>query len=505
MITGGLVDASWYAGAHNLKRETSPNISRASTFIARHDSVFDSNRASQEEDEDEDDEYDRFNETTLSASLSDSPLDGVNYFAEQQRFESAEASLGSASTSSSIKSSSFHSSIPPSVRSYSGGSAVKTPASQSSSLTVRLQTGTTLGLVPNQSISFESLFIEDSEEEDEQGDDDDDEEDDEESDADSTEDDDVDVVQGVGDSRRFDFRSFNTAALLSSSASGNSSVDGPSSSLEEEEFDVETMWNTPKPFPPQSQHEGLGTFSRRPFKLVPSPSSKEPPVTVVNRESELDDRGYVSGSFDEAPRVALTDLLGMAGHQWQSSTAESNLSTSKSGSSSDLNISEILGLHRDNLWEDASQSGQEGDEDSNLADAFYDDCDQEALLAGTRIDQEIAEIRSRLLQAVQNTLSATRVSSTSTISTNSAGASSSTEGGSSPFFSFHNKLDDPASSTSRGIDSDSIISQYSMQSRFSSTITPGGDLSSSSGLAVGMLSSTAEQDKSVLSTFSLDL
>ena len=510
----------------------SPDLSCASTFVARHD------LATCEIDEAlpaEEDGYDRFNETTLSASLSDSPL-AYDYIAtEQPLTANSSASLASASPSASVsasvsgspstrpsksiedfvgeafaldspsrKSSSFHSSVPPST-SYSSSAAARTPASPAS-ITVRLQSETAQSVNPGQSVSFESLFIEDSEEDDDDGDDDNNDDDDNGVEEEEEEDDDGDDFEGEGSSAYLPEPSNESATFgMTFSAHNNSYMESPASSMDEEDFEM----YTPRPFPPQSEHHGLGTFSRRPFKLVPSPTSAVPNV-VENDNDNQHGLGNVDDDDDDDDDAdndgpALTDLLGISGGQasFQDETADSMSSTS------DLNMSDVLGLKRESLWEKASLSSQEEESYADAAQQNDEDggVDREEQAAGSRIEQEIAEMRARLLEAVQKTLSVTQALSSS------RAASATSPSGSSPFFSFHNKTGADLShsdESSTGGDaatptatSDLDFLGISQHSLLSNSQLSGGPLSSSGGQLSGGPLSSGEQ--SSLSTFSLDL
>jgi len=255
------------------------------------------------------------------------------------------------------------------------------------------------------------------------------------------------------------------------------------------------------------------------------------------------------------------DLLGLAGRNELSNSSfpeqtRSSYGNSSSGNtgSSELNMSTLLGLNREGIWGPPSEEDEdeEQDQDEDEDEGDFHDADEEEegndvdLVNYTnyynssesvnyddrgvdqRIENEIAEMRNRLLEAVQNTLSASKLHSAS------RGSSASVQG-SSPFFSFHlNKtgadqsdalsseaqdsdfLISNASSSSAGEFAEHSMSQHSLRSdahfssgNLSSSILTGGNLSSSAFLSGGRLysSSSAAQgdgDKSTLTNHSLE-
>jgi len=438
----------------DVRRETSADLSHASTFIARHDNPADLEQISREG-------YHGFDETTLSASLTDVPF-GNQYAAQHRNVASASddsMSYQSVTPLSSTResqdtpvenSSSFHSSVAPSTASAGSTVATRNP----STLTVRLQADPSNAFFATQSLSFDSLFIEDTEE------------------------DDIDVAsnqvgnQDSGD-ESYDSEDYYaeedgvnmTAYNSKTTDSGFIMVAGSPSSVDDDFDDVEMF--TPKPYPPQNQHEGLGTFSRRPFKFVPSPTSNlstaftREDVSAEEKEEEKEkEEEEDEEEEDESP--ALTDLLGLS-----KASNEGEISSNVSRRSSDLNISEVLGFRRDGLWKNESSSSSEeqeqGGEDSqsdsgsrNLDgdEASYSEVDERSMdyddidggddeeFTGSRIEQEIAEMRSRLLAAVHNSLTSASALTTSMRNAPRGGSPSTSPSGSSPFFSAHKNAAD---------------------------------------------------------------
>lgn len=504
-------------------------------------------------------------ETTLSASFADSlpfSYDDAVFMPAESREESPSSKsyeYESPPRDDSLKSSSFHSSIPPSI-------ASTTSVASATRLTVRLAAaGGGDGLAPAQSVSFESLFIEDSEDEDDYDSEDDESErrdlieyevfgaerSPEDGDDDDSDDDDSNSEsilrsgsekERSGNARGGDF-TFSTANLRDATLGSSGSC-----SLSDDE-DV-TMY-TPVPHPPQSTWEGgLGTFSRRPFKLVPSP-------TAALTSADVSNDGHSPGLVDllglsrrsEIDKSSLQEVFST-----RSSASVASVDQASTTSSNDLNISELLGLNREEVWGNESyvsnddsdgplyydkmDAGDADDDerynslrysnpdmrDSTSIVGAYDDFEPSDLGdegAGARIEAEIAEMRARLLEAVHNTLSASK-----TLSSKSSPQSS-------PFFSFHNQTGIQSSSSVSTADTEFMmdtlrgssdsISQHSMEdSRISggllssdkltsgnlSSGLSGGDMSSSSNVIGGDLEFSAcvsENAAASLSNYSLDL
>jgi hypothetical protein len=271
-------------------------------------------------------------------------------------------------------------------------------------------------------------------------------------------------------------------------------------------------------------------------------------------------------SAEEEASPRLRDLLGLAGRSEHSNSSfpeqfRSSYGNSSGGnsSSSELNVSTLLGLNREGVWappseedEDEEQDDDDNDDDEGNYHDVDDDVNEEEeeghdvdLVNYTnffnssesvnydrgvdlRIENEIAEMRNRLLEAVQNTLSASKSHSAS------RGSSASIQG-SSPFFSFHlNKtgadqsdalsseaqdsdfLISNASSSSAGELAEYSMSQHSLRSdthfssgNLSSSILTGGNLSSSAFLSGGHLNTSSsaaqgEGDKNSITYHSLD-
>ena len=603
----GKVDASWhdFKAQHYLHHRGAVagdllNISRASTSVARHDHPDASGPNSL--DDEAADAYLGYDETTLSASLENSFNARQDEAAIPQSLDASLASDSRSNSSSSFSSSSssspsrsdlyssrqnnitatsssFHSSIPPSVPPSAGSTSVSTarvPLSPSS-LTVRLQSGAD-EFAPAQSVSFESLFHEDSadeEEEDEDEDEEDEVEEEEEEEEEEGEDEEEDEEE-EGEDEEEDEEEKERANLARRTGSprgrfgddvngeqgfgrddytfmtANDAHDSLNTSSSSSSADLMEMY-TPRPFPPPSHqsHDGHGSFSRRPFRLVPSPNSS----------SATHD---LSAEEEASPR--LRDLLGLAGRSELSNSSfpeqfRSSYGNSSGGntSSSELNVSTLLGLNREGVWgppseEDEDEEQDDDDNDDDEGDCHdVDDDDNEEEEEGhdvdlvnytnyfnssesvnydrgvdLRIENEIAEMRNRLLEAVQNTLSASKSHSAS------RGSSASVQG-SSPFFSFHlNKtgadqsdalsseaqdsdfLISNASSSSAGELAEHSMSQHSLRSdthfssgNLSSSILTGGNLSSSAILSGGRLNTSSsaaqgEGDKSSITYHSLD-
>lgn len=358
---------------------------------------------------------------------------------------------------------SFHSFI-----SSSGSGTAESAPTTTPSLTVRVTGSEYMAdFLTAQSVSFESLFVEESDEEGGGGGGGDDGEEDEKEESGS-------------DDPRGRLRSTRPVEYTFFTANNNDSVLTASSCGSDH---LELF--TPHLFPPRMHPDGLGSLSRRSFRLVPSPSTARP------QESSLD--------IEET--LGLVDLLGLSRDHRESSvrvsSTRSSTESTGSESSSGVNISAILNLGME-AWENDSVSSSKDTDGSSLTTHNYspranedrsNSLDSEHLTqdAKIRIEREIAEMRRRLLEAVEITAMSARALSEEVSSSNSPA---------SPFFQFNNQASSEVESLAmqHNLDSTGLLSYGALSSQLQETtglsggfissqssggILSGGDMSSS--------------------------
>ena len=485
-------------------------MSRASTFFARHDLPANVLSGSPES---------RSNtggmcyDTTLSASLEDFPFSIDEFYPAHQASSSFQSDQSPSTASSSTHhwddsnhpsshhdssffvspannkvgpeavavdlrplpvAYSFHSFISSSGSSTDESASVPTP-----SLTVRVTVAEyTTDFPTAQSVSFESLFMEESYEGvggeggNEDNEDEDEEEEEEEEENEGVDDDiDEESRRNPRLRRPIDYTFF--------TANNNDSVLTASSSGDQLEM------FTPNPFPPQMQQDGLGSFSRRPFRLVPSP------VTAFTA------RPPESSQYIDENALGLVDLLGLSRDNRESSgvcSTRSSAESTGSESSSGVDISAILNLGME-AWENNSVSSSS--DGSTLgtrghAPRAYDDSDNLTQDAKIRIEREIAEMRRRLLEAVEITAMSAAMSARAL-----SEEASSNNSPASPFFHFSNQACAEVESLSshQNLDTTGLLSSGALSSQLGEETTglSGGFLSSQSSgdvLSGGTLSSS---------------